>query len=177
MPNNESDCVEDPTTGMVYCRVCKEASGNGASITWILRNSWKKHLTSNVHLGIVQRAEEATASTAAMSLHYREIYSMADTFLRTPAVPDSFPARHPHFRPILDEDTNGIGPEDFEMGDHDFAPWPEEDLVRANNDEILRREVELMMLAHLEDEFDGGDDQTIPNLTQEMRANSKWKSE
>lgn len=140
------------------------------------RNSFKKHcMSSKAHLEFVKAAVEAAKSADAMNAHYGEIYSMGSTSLRTPALPGG-EAQRARFRPILDEDTNGIGPEDFEMCNLDFTipDVTDEDLMRANNEEILRREFEILALQHLDDEFEGGDDETIPNMTQEMRENGDW---
>ena len=39
--------------------------------------------------------------------------------------------------------------------------------------EVLRREIEILELQHLEAEFEGADDETIPRLVEEIRADGK----
>ncbi|KAJ7493481.1 hypothetical protein FB451DRAFT_1360332 [Mycena latifolia] len=119
----------------------------------------------------MERASEAAQTADATNTYYHELYSMGSTSLQMPARPAS-PVSRAHFRPILDEDTNGIGAEDFEMAEHMPHIVIEEE-TRVRNIEILRREVELLMLEHLEEEFEGGDDETIPQFTQEILDNGK----
>lgn len=139
----------------------------------MLRNSWKRHLVNKAHLRAVQTALETAKSVEATNTHYSQVYTMGSTSLQTPSLTN--PAPRAQFHPILDEDTNGIGPEDFEMSHFPLPDLADEALTRANNSEILRREIEILMLQHLEDEFEGGDDETVPNLTEEMRQNGKWQ--
>lgn len=142
------------------------------------RSSWKKHVKdSQKHLSIVRGMQEAAQNAESVNTQYKEMYSMASTSLRTPA-PAPAMAPRAHFHPILDEDTNGIGAEDFAMEDFvmeeatvNFTELAAE--TRAKNATILRREIELLMLMHLEDEFEGAEDETIPHFTQDILDNSK----
>ncbi|KAJ7939128.1 hypothetical protein B0H13DRAFT_1850862 [Mycena leptocephala] len=97
---------------------------------------------------------------------------MPRTFLDTPLLPtDLGLGRRAQFRPILlDEDTNGVSAADFrdimmEETNCLHAIEEQEDFL-AKNAEALRREVENMRLHHLEAEFEGADDETIPRLAQ-----------
>ncbi|KAJ7912613.1 hypothetical protein B0H13DRAFT_2232426 [Mycena leptocephala] len=102
---------------------------------------------------------------------------MPSTSLNMPLLPtDLGLGRRAQFRPILlDEDTNGVSAADFrdimmEETNCMHAIEEQEDFL-AKNAEALRREVENMRLHHLEAEFEGADDETIPRLAQEIRDN------
>ncbi|KAJ6551095.1 hypothetical protein B0H10DRAFT_2169864 [Mycena sp. CBHHK59/15] len=102
---------------------------------------------------------------------------MPSTSLNTPLLPtDLGLGRRAQFRPILlDEDTNGVSAADFrdimmEETNYLHAIKEQEDFL-AKNAEALSREVENMRLHHLEAEFEGADDETIPRLAQEIRDN------
>ncbi|KAJ6621972.1 hypothetical protein B0H10DRAFT_1945002 [Mycena sp. CBHHK59/15] len=100
---------------------------------------------------------------------------MASTLLRTPALPAESATLRPRFQPILDEDTNAISATDFEdimMGESSNSMGHEYDTPIDNN-AILCREIELLRFRHLEEEFEGADDETIPQFAQEIRDNSK----
>ncbi|KAJ7918581.1 hypothetical protein B0H13DRAFT_2434969 [Mycena leptocephala] len=107
---------------------------------------------------------------------------MPRTFLDTPSLPtDLGLGRRAQFRPILlDEDTNGVSAADFrdimmEETNYLRAVDEQEDFL-AKNTEALRREVENLRLRHLEAEFEGADDETIPQLAQEIRDNEMLRA-
>ncbi|KAJ7916032.1 hypothetical protein B0H13DRAFT_2323730 [Mycena leptocephala] len=107
---------------------------------------------------------------------------MPRTFLDTPSLPtDLGLGRRAQFRPILlDEDTNGVSAADFrdimmEETNYLRAVDEQEDFL-AKNTEALRREVENLRLHHLEAEFEGADDETIPQLAQEIRDNEMLRA-
>lgn len=86
-------------------------------------------------------------------------------------------APRPQFRPVLDEDSNNIPFGDF----HDtimqesaafFQQRHEEELI-VDYSEIISREIGLLRLRHLDDEFEGADDETVPQFLQELRDNSE----
>jgi hypothetical protein len=103
---------------------------------------------------------------------------MGSTDLQVPVSQPEFGYRRAQFRPILqDEDTNGISATDFQdimMQELDtLRAEPEPDDFLVQNAEALRREIEILKLQHLEAEFEGADDETIPQLAQEIRDNGK----
>ncbi|KAJ6601678.1 hypothetical protein B0H10DRAFT_1958311 [Mycena sp. CBHHK59/15] len=107
---------------------------------------------------------------------------MPSTSLNMPLLPtDLGLGRRAQFRPILlDEDTNGVSAADFrdimmEETNYLHAIEEQEDFF-AKNAEALWREVENMRLHHLEAEFEGADDETIPRLAQEIRDNDMLRA-
>jgi hypothetical protein len=173
-----SDCVLEEGTGKVYCLACHNSSGaNFPSL--INRSSWATHIKSPAHSLAVQQVAEAQKQQAATHQQYNDLYNMPRTFLDTPSLPtDLGLGRRAQFRPILlDEDTNGVSAADFrdimmEETNYLRAVDEQEDFL-AKNTEALRREVENLRLRHLEAEFEGADDETIPQLAQEIRDNGK----
>ncbi|KAJ6621713.1 hypothetical protein B0H10DRAFT_2215060 [Mycena sp. CBHHK59/15] len=84
-------------------------------------------------------------------------------------------ALRPQFRPVLDEDSNNIPFGNFhdtimQESEAFFQHRHEESIVDYS--EILSREIELLRLRHLDDEFEGADDQTVPQFLQELRDNN-----
>ncbi|KAJ7122381.1 hypothetical protein C8R44DRAFT_736072 [Mycena epipterygia] len=101
---------------------------------------------------------------------------MPKTSLQTPVFPIDLGPRRPQFQPILhDEDTNGISAADFQdvmMQQADVLHAVDEpDDLMLKNVEALRREIEILKLQHLEAEFEGADDETVPQFVQEIRDN------
>ncbi|KAJ7718672.1 hypothetical protein B0H16DRAFT_1739980 [Mycena metata] len=91
----------------------------------------------------------------------------------------SQPPSRPHFRAVLvDEDSNGISAADFqdimmqEVDDLRSAAESERIDSSVKNADLLHREIEILRLRHLEQEFEGADDETVPQLIQEIQANS-----
>ena len=85
-------------------------------------------------------------------------------------------APRPQFRPVLDEDSNNIPFGDFhdtimQESEAFFQHRREESIVDYS--EILSREIELLRLRHLDDEFEGADDETVPQFLQELRDSSE----
>ncbi|KAJ7261647.1 hypothetical protein C8J57DRAFT_1514165 [Mycena rebaudengoi] len=168
------DCVEDPQTGKVSCQIC-HGTRSGAC-TWISRGSWKKHIDTPAHKAAKERTLEAAQAALRINNQYNDLYRMASTSLQAPPVaPNSAPPR-PHFRPILDEDSNGVSTSDFD----DIIMQQSDNFYRnqvatpiVDYTETLRREIELLKLRHLEEEFEGADDETVPQLAEELRNNGK----
>lgn len=166
--------MENLPTGKVCCRICHDASG-AVVPTWMWRSGSKKHLEAGTHLLAAAQLAERNKIHAETRQQYGEIYNMAATSLQAPSMPVNSGPPRPQFRPILDEDSNGISAADFqelmmqEVDDLRSVPQPEQ----VNNDDILRREVELLRLRHLEQEFEGADDETVPQFIQEIRANGE----
>jgi hypothetical protein len=173
-----SDCVIEEGTAKVYCLVCHTSSGaNFPSL--INRSSWASHIKSPAHSLAIQQVAEAQKKQAVTHQQYNDLYNMPSTSLNTPLLPtDLGLGRRAQFRPILlNEDTNGVSAADFrdimmEETNCLHAIEEQEDFL-AKNAEALRREVENMRLHHLEAEFEGADDETIPRLAQEIRDNGK----
>ncbi|KAJ7444255.1 hypothetical protein B0H11DRAFT_2250136 [Mycena galericulata] len=168
----EQYCFEDDVAGKICCRVCHKASGADTR-TWIARTSWKKHVQSPAHSKSLEQAAQTQKVEAETRQQYISVYSMPSTILQAPSSSDTSVPRA-QFRPILDEDTNGISMTDFEdvmMREIDYSPEP--DTFLADNAEILRRERELLLLDHLEEEFEGADDETVPNFIQDIYDNGK----
>jgi hypothetical protein len=142
------------------------------------RTSWRKHLDGAPHKAAVQKIATLAETSAAINANYDQIYGMASTSLRTPSVPHNYAPARAHFRPILDEDTNGISTADFDELTHnsgmDHSKAREEEAA-LRNAELLAREIELLQLRHLDEEFEDADDETIPHFTetfaQEIREN------
>lgn len=174
-------CLVDENSTKVSCRICHIASG-AQSRTWINRASWKKHLEAPAHLLAIQRTTETQERQADTHRQYNDMYSMPTTSLQTPAFLTTSGASRAHFRPILDdEDTNGVSAADFQdimMQEVNalHAGVTEPDDFMLKNVEALRREIEILKLQHLEAEFEGADDETVPQFVQEIRDNSKGPS-
>ncbi|KAF7343015.1 hypothetical protein MVEN_01731700 [Mycena venus] len=170
------DCVEvGEGTGKVYCRICHIASGTDIP-SIINRTSWAKHLQSPTHSLGVQQVAEAKKKQADTRRQYDELYTMHSAPLQVPVLQPEFNSRQARFRPILlDEDMNGISSADFQdvmMQELDtLRAEPEPDDFLVQNAEALRREIEILQLQHLEAEFEGADDETIPRIAQEIRDN------
>ncbi|KAJ6569081.1 hypothetical protein B0H19DRAFT_1373408 [Mycena capillaripes] len=106
---------------------------------------------------------------------------MPITLLQAPPLPASS-AQRAQFRPILhDEDTNGISAADFQdlmmQETNLLGETPEAKNFLVNNTEALRREIEILQLQHLEAEFEGADDETVPQLAQEIRDNDMLQAD
>ncbi|KAJ7825594.1 hypothetical protein B0H13DRAFT_1918579, partial [Mycena leptocephala] len=175
------NCVVEEGTGKVYCLACHNSSGANFP-SMINRSSWANHIKSPAHSLAVQQVAEAQKQQAATHQQYNDLYNMPRTFLDTPSLPtDLGLGRRAQFRPILlDEDTNGVSAADFrdimmEETNYLRAVDEQEDFL-AKNTEALRREVENLRLRHLEAEFEGADDETIPQLAQEIRDNEMLRA-
>ncbi|KAF7370029.1 hypothetical protein MSAN_00632900 [Mycena sanguinolenta] len=130
------------------------------------RSSWAKHLATPTHSLSLQQLTEAEEMQNNTRRQYDELYATPAVPLRIPNQPLEFNLRQAHFRPILlDEDMNGVSNADFEdlmMQELDSLKAGSEDDFMARNAEALRREIEILELQHLEAEFEGADDETIP---------------
>ncbi|KAJ6587553.1 hypothetical protein DFH09DRAFT_230353 [Mycena vulgaris] len=171
-------CLVDEPTGKVCCLLCETVSG-GDTHNWMNRASWKKHLESSAHLHSLEHVAQTQQTQAATHQQYNNVYSMSSTSLQAPVLPDNPGPRRPQFRPVLpDEDMNGVSTADFDdlmMQEVDnLRALPE--LALADNSETLRREIEILNIQSLEDEFEGADDETIPQFVQEIRDNGMLRS-
>ncbi|KAJ7108898.1 hypothetical protein C8R43DRAFT_1139825 [Mycena crocata] len=168
------ECLVHPTTGQVACNTCKKASG-AEMLTYINRVSWKTHIHSPTHWAATQKLMEQDSLEKATRQQYFDIYSMNSTSLQDPGMLNNTGNQRARFRPILDEDTNGIRAADFEdvvMQEIEAFTEPDPVDLAAENVEAIRRELEILRLEHLEQEFEGVDDETIPQFADEIRGNT-----
>jgi hypothetical protein len=81
-------------------------------------------------------------------------------------------ASNPTFNAVLSEDVNGIAPSDFDFDlSQQEALFPVQpfDLVSSEDQtEQLHCETQLLHLEALDEEFEGGDDETIPRMADEF---------
>ncbi|KAJ7614819.1 hypothetical protein FB45DRAFT_1108964 [Roridomyces roridus] len=162
------ECQQDGAK--VSCNACHSVTG-GTLRVWINRGSWKTHTDSAKHIAAVKSQQESASRAAQTAKQYRTLYSQKPVPLRNPEASLS-QAPRPRFQPVrVEEDSNGISAADFrelmedEFEDLQAAPGPE----ALDSTEILRREMEILQLQYLEEEFEGADDQTIPQLTEDFR--------
>ncbi|KAJ7753276.1 hypothetical protein B0H16DRAFT_1459575 [Mycena metata] len=169
------DALEHPTdSSQVSCRPCHNISGAlEGDRTYISLASWKKHGDSASHGQSVRTVAARAQQQVAAQHQYLQVYSMAGTSLQVPTMSSQPPSR-PHFRAVLvDEDSNGISAADFqdimmqEVDDLRSAAESERIDSSVKNADLLHREIEILRLRHLEQEFE-----TVPQLIQEVQANS-----
>lgn len=75
-------------------------------------------------------------------------------------------------QPVQPFDMNGVAASDFEFTTEEqeifFSTGTSNDMS-IDHSELLRREIELMTLQSVEEEFEGADDETIPSFTDFFR--------
>ncbi|KAJ6467234.1 hypothetical protein DFH09DRAFT_1345630 [Mycena vulgaris] len=129
------------------------------------RGSWNNHQGSVGHLKSVQSCADSDKYTLEMHQQYYNLYASHPVNLRDPPLAPMPTA--PHFPAVFpDEDSNGISLEDFDiwmLADNQCDAEP-----RLSNEELMRREIELMHRSYLEDEFEGADDETLPMFLEEL---------
>lgn len=168
----KTHCLENEH-GQVGCLICKEAHSS-PSLTWILRPSWKKHLQSPFHLHSVALHASNRQKAEETSQQYSALYSTAPISLQNPLSESvQMPPPLPNLQERPDEDCNGvhIGDFDFDFEDQQRL-FPTTDSIAVNPEaqvELLRREIELLHLAALDEEFEGADDETIPRMADIFR--------
>jgi hypothetical protein len=136
--------------------------------------SWPNHLKTSTHLKAVETRDANKILAQVAQQQYHDLYTSHSVPLRSASVtiaPSN--ATNPTFDFALGRDVNGISVDDFEFNTTQqealFPVHPTNMVASQNQAELLRREIEILHLEALDEEFEGADDETIPQMADEFR--------
>jgi hypothetical protein len=134
-------------------------------VSWLLHGSWAKHLALPGHINTKSQRTMNIQLAEQTHQQYEDVYTMHQTtFENPPLIP--YKQQDTVHRFDYQFDINGVAASDFEFTAEEqelffLAGGPSNSI---DNDELLCREIEQMVLQSVEDEFEGADDETVPNL-------------
>jgi hypothetical protein len=163
------DALVNLAAEKVGCIPCKEAR-NADFVSWMAFTSWPNHLKTAAHLKAVETRQMNEILAQQAQQQYHALYTSHSVPLQHASVTM---APRPAFDVALGEDVNGIAAGDFEfdpMQQESLFPVHLVNMVSSDNQaELLRREIELLHLEALDEEFEGADDETVPRMADEFR--------